>query len=112
MLDSIRTEPGVAPASAPFSPSQISREALSSATTLTTMSACDAASFAELAIVAPLPASGAALSRFRLNTTSGKPAPTTRLAIPEPMIPKPRIATCGFAMASSFHWNCADQTLF
>src|SRR3954454_7053254 len=49
VLDSIRTAPDLAPASAPFAPSHTSRDATSSATILTTTSARDAASRGELA---------------------------------------------------------------
>src|SRR5580704_17207703 len=52
------------------------------------------------ATVAPAAASGAALSRLRLNTARGKFAESRRDAMPAPMMPRPRSATRGLAAVS------------
>src|SRR5579871_225469 len=93
VLHSTHTVPGPLPSSAPASPSQICREASSSATMLMITSARAAASYGEPATDAPCVASPCALSRLRLNTVSGKPALRSRCAMPEPMMPRPRKAT-------------------
>lgn len=41
-------------------------------------------------------------SLFRLKTVTGKPCNNKRPAMPEPVVPSPRIATRGFAMMSLF----------
>src|SRR5947199_7856607 len=66
VLDSIRTALDLAPASAPFGPSHISREATSSATMLITTSAFNEAARGEFATDAPRSAKGLARSALRL----------------------------------------------
>ena len=117
VLHSMHTVPGWAAASAPFSPSQREREALSSATMLIMTSACAAASRGELATRAPSAAKGLDFSALRLNTDSGKPLTRRRRAMPEPMIPSPRNAMCGlliigFERAASFDHLEIFQFLF
>ena len=93
VLHSTSTAPRLMPVRAPCSPSQIAREAASSATMLRTTSARAAASRGVAATWAPSAASDLARSGLRFHTVSGKPAPSRRRAMPEPMRPRPISAT-------------------
>jgi hypothetical protein len=96
VVDSIKTELGGAPFNAPSSPSQTSRDAASSATILKVTWERDAASRGESAMNAPALTKGTHFSRLRFKMANGKFAESRRLAMPEPMMPSPRIATLGF----------------
>src|SRR5579863_9683713 len=105
VLDSISTVPGATPASAPFSPSQTAREAASSATMPITTRACAAASRGEPATVAPSAARASAFSRLRLYTVTGNFSDSRRPAMPVPISPNPKIATCGFGIILLTLWK-------
>lgn len=95
VLDSMQTAPAAAPARAPSGPSQMAREAGSSATMLRMTSAPEAASRGVEATRAPAAANGAALAGLRLKTDNGKSWARRRRAMPPPMMPRPRKAMRG-----------------
>ena len=105
VLDSIRSAPGRAAASAPSGPIHTARDASSSATMLRMTSAPAAASRGVAARTAPSASSACARSGLRFQTVSGNPAPTSRRAMPPPITPKPRTATLVIFNTSHSHYH-------
>ena len=89
---SIKIAPRFAFSSAPEGPSQMSREASSSATIAKIISAPSAASRGVAATVAPCAAKGAVLAGVRVHIVNGKPFFSQFAAMPAPIVPTPRRA--------------------
>ena len=112
VLDSTTTAPALAPLSAPSYPSQISREAASSATIAMTTSAPSAASRGVAATRAPLSSSACALARVRFQTVRSKPLASQLAAMPAPIVPRPRSATrrmrCSLRLEPPVGWMASS----